>query len=103
MQSQSKDMVAHDPHLLIGFHVVHVEDVEVVEGVIEGVADLDFEVDNRVKYSDLLKLHHFHDVGHLLLEGLDALELLNQHRVGADSQKVLNFSLQRQLLVVLEV
>lgn len=31
MEFQIEDVIAHDPHNLIGFHVMHVEDVEVIE------------------------------------------------------------------------
>jgi hypothetical protein len=40
MQLEVEEVVAHDPHHLVGLHVVHVEDVEVVETAVEGLAYL---------------------------------------------------------------
>lgn len=56
VQPQAKNVASKNLHLLIGLHVVHVDDIEVVEAVVEGVADLELQVDDRVEYSDLFEL-----------------------------------------------
>lgn len=35
MQLQIEEVVSHGPHHLIGLHVVHVEDVQIVKAVVE--------------------------------------------------------------------
>lgn len=40
MQPQSENMTCQDFHLLVGLHIVHVDDVQIVEAVVKRVADL---------------------------------------------------------------
>ena len=42
MQFEIEEMIAHDSHHFVSLHIVHVEDVEIVEAVVEGLADLEF-------------------------------------------------------------
>lgn len=37
-----KDVVAHNSHHFVGLHVMHIQNVQVVETAVEGLADLEF-------------------------------------------------------------
>jgi hypothetical protein len=44
-------MVAHDSHHLVSLHIVHVQYVQVIETVVEGLTDLVFEVNCAIENS----------------------------------------------------
>lgn len=79
MQFQVEDVIAHDSHDLIGFHVVHVQNVQIIETSIERVSNFIFYVDNGIEDAYLLELGHFNQIIELSGCGPDAFQLLNEH------------------------
>jgi len=51
MQLQIEQMVAHDSHHLVSFHIVHIKDVQIVKTAVEWLADLEFEVYYAIKHA----------------------------------------------------
>lgn len=60
MKFQIKQVIPHGPHHLVGLHVVHVQDVQVVKTAIKRLTYLKTQVHHCVENSQLLKLHHSH-------------------------------------------
>lgn len=95
-------MVAHGAHHLVGLHVVHVQDVQVVEAAVEGLADLEAQVHHCVEDAHLLELHHPHQVVQLARPRTHPLQLLDQHRTRRHPQEVLEVALQGNHVMLLE-
>lgn len=66
MELQVEQMVPHSPHHLIGLHVVHVQDIEVVETAIKGLTYLKAKVHHCIEDTHFLKLDHSHQVLYLV-------------------------------------
>lgn len=94
MKPQTKYVTGQNFHLFISLHIMHIDNIEIVKTVIERIANFEFQINYRVKYSNFFKLDKFHDICHLALKRLDALNLFNQHAVNRNSQKILNFTFQ---------
>ena len=73
-------MVTHHSHHFVSLHIVHIENVQVVETTIERLTDLKLQVYCTVKYSQLLELNHTNQIIHLSLPGIDSLKFLDEHR-----------------------
>jgi hypothetical protein len=80
--------------LLVGLHIVHVDDVDVVEGLVEGFGDLGFYVDNGVENTEFLQVDEFEEILCLAFEGILPLYLVDQHEVDVDTQKIFDFTFE---------
>lgn len=60
VEVEAEEMVRHDAHLLVSLHVEDVVGVHIVEGLVEGLGDLDADVDHSVEDADFLKLHELY-------------------------------------------
>lgn len=57
MEFEPKKIIGHDPHLFIGFHIIDVDGVHVVEGLVEGFCYLYLEINDGVENPDFLELY----------------------------------------------
>jgi hypothetical protein len=73
MKTKTKYVIAHNFHLLISLHVMHVQNVQIVKAGIERIADLKLQVNNRIKNPNFLKLNQLDNISHFVFEGFDAV------------------------------
>jgi hypothetical protein len=102
VQFEVEEVVAHGAHHLVGLHVVHVQDVQVVEAAVEGLADLEAQVHHCVEDAHFLELDHAHQVLQLAHPRTHSFQLLDQHGAGRHSQEVLQVALQGNHIILLE-
>lgn len=50
-------MVTEDFHLLVSLHVVGIQDIQIVEWIVERVADLKLQINDRIKNTDFFKVN----------------------------------------------
>lgn len=58
MQIETKQVIAHNSHLLISFHIVDIHGVHIVECFIKGLGYLYFEINHDIENPNFLKLNH---------------------------------------------
>ena len=73
MKPKTEYVIAHNFHLLISLHVMHVQYVQIVKARIERIANLKLQINNRIKNPNFLKLNQLHNISHFLFKWLDAL------------------------------
>ena len=103
LELKPKQIVAHAPNLLVGFHVMHVEGVYIVKVLVQTSSDFGLQVDYAIKDSELLKVNKLEEVLSLVFEGVLPLNLFNQHEVSIDPQEVFELSLQRNHILLFEL
>jgi len=62
MQLEIEEMVAQTTHHFVCLHVVHVQNIQVVKTIVEGLTDLETQVDHRIENPHFLELNHSHKV-----------------------------------------
>lgn len=82
---------------------MHIQNVQVVETVVESIADLKFKVDHRVKDTNFLELHKLVNVSHLPFEGFDSVELFDKHAVNRYTQEVFDFAFEGRHVIILKL
>lgn len=103
LEFESEEVVAHGADLLIGLHVVHVDNVDVVKGFVEALGNFGLEVDDTIEDAQLFQVHQLQQVLRVLLERILPLYLLDQHEVDVYPQEILDLPLQGQHVAALEL
>lgn len=103
LQLQPKQIVTHSADLLVGLHVVHIDNVDVVECFVEALRDFSFNVDDAVEDTQFFEVHQLQQVLRLRFERVLSFDLLDEHEVDVDAQEVFDLSLQGKHIAALEL
>ena len=51
VEFEVEDMVAHNSHHFVSLHIMHVQNVQVIETAVERLADFELQIDCSIEYS----------------------------------------------------